>query len=138
MFKILKELSINRSAESSENDFDDNYANRNNNPDDEQQELNRDEPSDESNEKHNPDRVGDIRQVDNAKLVYKRQTQNGTFEELWIYRAPQNIKEITIRRAILAGTDISPNEMESEDGAQTYEVWAIGNIEMMRVAGLPT
>jgi len=30
----------------------------------------------------NPDRAGIIRVVDNAHLIYKRQTENGTFEEL--------------------------------------------------------
>ena len=46
-------------------------------------------------------------------------------------------KELKIRRAVLAGTDIPINKMKSPDGSQTYELWTVGNGQMLKVQGLP-
>lgn len=83
-----------------------------------------------------PDRQGLIRKVKGAHLVYKRQTEDGTFEELWIYKINNVRDEIEIRKAILAGTDIPVNKLQSPDNAQSYEVWTIGDIEMLHIKGL--
>lgn len=85
-----------------------------------------------------PDYQGIIRTVPNAHLVYKRQQTNGTFEELWQYNIGKDFKkELEIRRAILAGTDIPQMKMRSPDGSQAYELWTAGNCQLLRVIGLP-
>lgn len=83
-----------------------------------------------------PDRQGLIRKVKGAHLVYKRQTEDGTFEELWIYKIDNVRDEIEIRKAILAGTDIPVNKLQSPDSSQSYEVWTVGDVEMLLVKGL--
>lgn len=84
------------------------------------------------------DRRGIIRTVDDAHLVYKRQTDDGSFEELWVYNVGSGIKdELKIRRAILAGTDIPSNRTESEDGSQSYRLETMGNAQMLHITGLP-
>lgn len=84
-----------------------------------------------------PDKQGLIRKVKNAHLVYKRQTEDGTYEELWVYNTNNQLKdELDIRKAILAGTDIPVNKTEAPDGSQTYEVWSSGNVEMLLVKGI--
>lgn len=85
-----------------------------------------------------PNKQGVLRKVDGARLVYKRQTENGAYEELWQYNisksnAPDSFKR---RRAILAGTDIPPNKSTSPDGSQSYEVWTTTNAELVRIRGL--
>lgn len=85
-----------------------------------------------------PNKQGVLRKVDGARLVYKRQTENGAYEELWQYtisksNAPDSFKR---RRAILAGTDIPPNKSTSPDGSQSYEVWTTTNAELVRIKGL--
>ncbi len=85
-----------------------------------------------------PDRAGMIRTVKNAHLVYKRETEEGTFEELWIYNIDSLRSEMETKKAILAGTDIPPNRMSSPDGSQTYEIWSAGNAEMLLIKGLPS
>ena len=45
--------------------------------------------------------------------------------------------ELTIRRAILEGTDIPPKKTESEDGQQKYELTTMGNGQMLEITGLP-
>ena len=94
--------------------------------DDEQQE----EPQD-------PNKQGLIRAVKNAHLVYKRETEDGTFEELWLYNVTTLRDELIVRKAILAGTDIPPNKMTSPDGSQVYTMWSAGNAELVLVSGLP-
>lgn len=84
-----------------------------------------------------PDRQGLIRKVPKAHLVYKRQTEEGQYEELWIYNAGEIKDELTIRKAILAGTDIPVTKTKSPDGAQQYEMWTTGNVEMLLIKGLP-
>lgn len=85
----------------------------------------------------NPDRRGLIRTVKNAHLVYKRETEEGTFEELWVYNITNLRDEQSIKRSILSGTDIPINKLTSPDGGQSYEIWAAGNVEMLIVRGLP-
>jgi hypothetical protein len=85
-----------------------------------------------------PNKQGVLRKVDGARLVYKRQTENGTYEELWAYNitksnAPDSFKK---RRSILAGTDIPPNKSTSPDGSQTYDIWTTSNAELIRIKGL--
>ncbi len=85
-----------------------------------------------------PDKQGVIRTVDDAHLVYKRENEEGTFDELWVYNTSEQMKdELTIRRAILAGTDIPPKKTESEDGQQKYELTTMGNGQMLEITGLP-
>lgn len=85
-----------------------------------------------------PDFEGDIRTVTGANLVYKRKQEDGNFEELWIYNVGNDIKkETTIRRAILAGTDIVPSQRESEDGTQHAETTTLGNVQYLKISGLP-
>lgn len=85
-----------------------------------------------------PDRQGLIRTVKGAHLVYKRETEDGTFEELWVYNSNDMRQESETKRAILSGTDIPPNKLTSPDGSQSFELWASGNVEMMIVRGLPS
>jgi len=84
-----------------------------------------------------PNHMGLIRTVKGAHLVYKRANPNGTFEELWFYNSGDMKGELSVRKAILAGTDIPPNDTKSPDGSQTYEIWSVGNGEMLSVYGLP-
>lgn len=83
-----------------------------------------------------PNRQGLIRTVRGAHLVYKRESDSGTFEELWLYNVTTLQDEMTVRKAILAGTDIPPNKSQSPDGSQTYRVWSAGNAEMLLISGL--
>jgi hypothetical protein len=84
-----------------------------------------------------PDKQGLIRQVDRAHLVFKRQTEDGTYEELWIYNVGKLQDELEIRKAVLAGTDIPTNKKISPDGTQTYDIWSAGNAELLHIKGLP-
>lgn len=83
-----------------------------------------------------PNKQGLIRTIPGAHLVYKRQSSDGNFEELWLYNVNELQKELDIRKAILAGTDIPTNKTESPDGKQTYELWSAGNAEIMCIKGL--
>lgn len=84
-----------------------------------------------------PDKQGLLRKVPGAHLVYKRQTEEGTYEEMWVYNSDGHMKnEMEIRRSILAGTDIPVNKTESPDGKQTYQVWSAGNVEMLLIKGV--
>jgi len=111
-------------------DYDDEF----NDPetmDDEDANLDDEEPED-------PNKMGVIRKVDNAHLVYKRQDEEGTFEELWMYHIGEVVDdELDIRRNILAGTDIPAGSMKSEDGTQFMTLWTTGNIQMLNIKGLP-
>lgn len=99
-----------------------------------------DTPFDEESEQEegDPDFQGVIRTVTGACLVYKRKTEEGTFEELWVLNVGKNMRnEVKTRRAILAGTDIPPQGVSSEDGTQEVETTTIGNAQFLRVTGLP-
>ena len=96
------------------------------------------ELQDQVPESDDPDRQGVIRTVDNAHLVYKRENEEGTYDELWVFNTSEHMKdELTVRRAILAGTDIPPKKTESEDGTQKYELTTMGNGQMLEITGLP-
>lgn len=85
-----------------------------------------------------PDFQGVIRTVTGACLVYKRKTEEGTYEELWIYNIGKNMRnEVKIRRAILAGTDIPQQDVSSQDGTQNVESTTVGNVQYLRITGLP-
>lgn len=90
------------------------------------------------NVSEDPNRQGLIRKVKGAHLVYKRKTEDGTYEELWIYNSGNNLRdELEIRKAVLAGTDIPAGRTASPDGKQQYEIWSAGNAEMLQIQGLP-
>lgn len=85
-----------------------------------------------------PNRQGEIRTVPGAHLVYKRQADDGTFEELWVYKQGEKFQdEIDIRRDVLAGTDIPITKTSSEDGTQESETWSVGNVQLLSIKGLP-
>jgi hypothetical protein len=84
-----------------------------------------------------PDRAGVIRTVKNSHLVYKRQAEDGTYDELWVYNVKEFDPTLQVKKAILAGTDIPPGKLQSADGKQTYTSWASGNAEMLLIKGLP-
>jgi len=84
-----------------------------------------------------PNKQGVIRRVPNAHLVFKRETEDGGYEELWAYNVGANFKDdAKIRGHILAGTDIPIEKMQSKDGTQYYDIWTIGNVQMMNIKGL--
>lgn len=101
-----------------------------------------DEDGDEFNdEEGEPDRQGDVRYVKGAHLVFRREDpEEGTFEELWIFNTGKEAerKSDSILRDILAGTEIDPSQIRSEDGTQTYSAWSVGNAQMVHVKGLPS
>lgn len=85
-----------------------------------------------------PDRQGLIRTVRGAHLVYKRQEEEGTFEELWIFNTGKKFgDEYDVRHAILAGTDIPPKKTRSDDGNQEYFLSTLGNAQLLHIKGLP-
>ena len=90
-----------------------------------------------SNATEDPDRQGAIRAVKKAHLVYKRESDDGGFEELWVYNIGTMKDELETRKAILAGTDIPPGKTTSPDGTQTYSIWSTGNAELLSIKGLP-
>lgn len=93
--------------------------------------------TDDTPTNQSPDRQGMIRVVPGAQLAYKRKTDDGTFEEMWVYKCEDFRVTTETRRAILSGTDIPRGGTSSEDGKQTYDIWSIGNVEMMKIEGLP-
>lgn len=95
-----------------------------------------DAASDESEE--DPDRQGTIRTVKGAKMIYKRQQPDGTFSEMWAYNVGQGLHEtLSVKRAILSGTDIPENHFESADGKQRYKIVTMGNAQLIKIEGLP-
>lgn len=84
-----------------------------------------------------PDKQGVIRTVSQAHLIYKRQTDDGSYTELWIYSMGSMKDELKTRKAILAGTDIEAGTTTSPDGTQEYTTWAAGNAELIQITGLP-
>lgn len=97
-----------------------------------------DEEEFDDQEEQDPDLQGIIRTVDNAHLVYKRQTGDGDYEELWIYNVQSDLRnDLDIRRNILAGTDIPQGKTKSEDGSQYYDIVTLGNAQLLHISGLP-
>jgi len=91
------------------------------------------------NQNQDPDRQGNVRYVQGAHLVCRRQVDDGTYEELWIYNIDQknSSRSDKIIKNILKGTDIPENEISSDDGSQDYVAWTVGNVQMIKVRGLP-
>ena len=93
---------------------------------------------DEEESDDSDDFQGSIRTVAGANLVYKRKDSDGNYQELWIYNVGDDVQqEIKTRKAILSGTDIVPSQRESEDGTQTAETNTMGNIQFLKISGLP-
>lgn len=85
-----------------------------------------------------PDKQGAIRVIDHARLVYKRQNEEGTYDELWIYNIQSTVSdELDVRRDILAGTDIPAKRQTSDDGQQSYRLTTMGNAQILEITGLP-
>lgn len=84
------------------------------------------------------DYQGDIRNVSGAELVYKREQPDGNYEELWLLNVGKEYPEShEIQRNILAGTDIDPGHLSSEDGSQELEIYSVGNVMFMQITGMP-
>lgn len=97
-----------------------------------------DESASEQSPEEDSDFQGNIRTVAGANLVYKRKGEDGNYEELWIYNVGNDIRqEMQTRRAILAGTDIVPTQTESDDGTQHAETYTLGNVQYLKITGLP-
>ena len=85
-----------------------------------------------------PNRQGLIRTVKGAHLVYKKKNEEGTFDELWVFSTGNDMKDtLQVRRAILAGTDIPPRALKSENGQQSYTLTSLGNGQILNIKGLP-
>ena len=96
------------------------------------------EEPEEIPESDDPNRQGIIRVVANAHLIYKRQNEEGGYDELWIYNTAEGVKtDLEVRRDILAGTDIQPKKTRSEDGTQEYRLSNMGNAQILEITGLP-
>lgn len=81
---------------------------------------------------------GVVRSIDGARLISKRQETDGTYTELWQYQTGDIVRTHRIKKAIIAGTDIVVGTDRSEDGSQHYDLWTVGNIEMLKIFGLPS
>ncbi len=102
---------------------------------DQDTEQNKDTPTDSNDD---PDKQGLIRTIPNAHLVYKRQGEDSTYEELWMYEIKKGMRdEYDIRNDILAGTDIPPKGTKSPDGSQSYDMWTAGDMQLLQIVGLP-
>lgn len=96
-----------------------------------------DQPDLPPEEPQDPNKAGLLRTVPKAHLVYKRGQEDGTFTELWSYNVSSVKDTVKIRNSILAGTDIERSQLRSSDGTQGYDVWSVGNIEILKIYGLP-
>lgn len=96
-----------------------------------------DEIDDVSEDPEDPDKMGLIRFVKGAHLVYKRQTEDGSYEELWVYQIDKLDSGSRLKKAILAGTDVELDTLMSADQKQQAELWTAGNAQMIKITGLP-
>lgn len=94
-------------------------------------ESDNDEASDKS------DKMGIIRKVKGAHLVFKRKNEDGKFNELWVYNLNNYKDELNLKRDILSGTDIPQGKKKNKDGSQEYDIWTAGNVQMIFISGLP-
>lgn len=75
----------------------------------------------------NPDRLGIVRIVKDAHLVFKRKDEHNKYVELWVFKENKISKTAgRIYNAILAGTDIPVGSIQSQDGLQTVIKWEVG------------
>lgn len=87
---------------------------------------------------NDPNKQGLIRYVKGAHLVYKRQNEEGTYDELWVFGTGGNMEDgLKVRRNILAGTDIPPRATKSVNGQQSYTLKTLGNGQILHIKGLP-
>lgn len=93
---------------------------------------------DEVETEQDPNYQGSIRVVDNAHLVYKREDEDGTYSELWVYNNDHedNNLVVKIRKDILSGTDIDLTTGTDENQQQQYELTKLGNINYLHITGL--
>lgn len=86
----------------------------------------------------NPSQDPITRYVKGAHLVFKRQADVDTYEELWIYNIDEKDPKghAKIEELILAGTDVDVSTMASEDGSQRASTWVTGNAKMLHITGL--
>jgi hypothetical protein len=136
-FKDLDDQVPNTIApEDSEFSLDD-YDGQGNDEDDQGQSDANPFASEEDGEGEPSEFEGLIRTVRGACLVYKRKSQDGTYEELWIYNVGDDLKkETAIRKSILSGTDIDPNTQMSDDGQQRAKTISMGNIQYLQISGM--
>lgn len=126
----LKDTDIPDDQTSDEFNLDDDQSNMFGSNQDQEGDVGTDEEGDQ-------DFQGNIRTIRGACLVYKRKTQNGNYDELWIYNVGDDLKKETIvRKAILAGTDIDPNTQQSDDGSQKARTYTVGNVQYLNISGL--
>ena len=134
---------VQRTSSDDENDpdsFEDNQQGKNNNMQNDQDGMNDSMQDDQNNMRdEDPDRQGNVRYVKDAHLVSRKENEDGQFDELWIFNTGSDAKRRSdfIIQDILKGTDIPPNEISSDDGSQDYLTWNVGNIQMVKVRGLP-
>jgi len=119
---------------SSESTSDDSDEDQNEEGTDPESDDGLDNIADEATE--DPNKAGVIRKVPNAHLVFKRASEDGGFEELWVYNVGNYSQDLLTKKEILSGTDIPVNKTESEDGKQSYTMWSSGNAEMVYIKGL--
>lgn len=118
-------------------DLDADLADAETSPDEADPSLDADSQPTDDPQEQDQDRMGDIRTIKGAHLVYKRQQSDGSFNELWIYNIGGHINDaIATKRAILAGTDIADGKMRSEDGKQIYSLTTMGNAQLLSIEGL--
>jgi hypothetical protein len=132
-----KQKPDNKSNDDLDDDFDfdkdDSDKDQDNDSDDDSEDQ-----QDAPLENKDPNRQGVIRVVPGAHLVYKRQQDESSYEELWIFNVGNKLEdELKIKRAILAGTDIEQNKVRSQDGSQSYTLVTMGNAQMLHISGLP-
>lgn len=124
--------------ENNPDEYDQNQQGENSFDDDNKQQTEPKDPS-ELDPNEDPDRQGNVRYVKDAHLVSRRENDEGTFDELWILNTgdSKSRRSEFIIQDILKGTDIPATEISSDDGSQDYETWSVGNVQMIKVRGLP-
>jgi len=97
-----------------------------------------DKETDEKEEHKDPDKQGLIRKIKGAHLISKRVNEDGTYDELWMYRISRgNKNEYDIRSEILSNTDIEQKSGVSESGTQKYVLWTNNGTQFIQITGLP-
>jgi len=98
-----------------------------------------DKDGEQGEEDKDLNRQGLIRKVKNAHLIYKRENETDTYDELWVYRSGKDgiQSEIDIKNDIVSGTDIPIDGLTSDDGEQYYEIWHVGEVIFLKIFNLP-
>lgn len=79
---------------------------------------------------------GAVRRVPRAKLLWKRKEDSGTFSERWMYLAQSIDDIVTIKRKILAETDIPVNKTSSPSGEQGFVMEQYGDLVFITISGI--